>query len=321
MVSRGPLRDALERAGLQLASLEPVRPGGSVWRATGPQGAWSVRWAPRSEAAALAATALWLERSTAAGLAVPNPWRANATPTHLVTAGEGVALVTRWRRGTSVLELGWDEARAEALGMLLARTHLVDAGAPLAGARRYDGAWASGAWPRLAIERAVPAATAEERATVREGLRRAAAVLDASWHGGPGGPVVMAHADVHAGNVLEIARAGDRVELALIDVDRVGLAPVALDLAFALLEHDQPTAWALLRGYRRWRPLDAGFEASLSAFRVLAIADNLGFLAAFERERAFVAAAWPTLVAASSALAAASPVGGTATGARRTASR
>ncbi len=304
MVFRAPLREALEHAGMQLVSLEPVRPGGSVWRATDPQGTWSVRWVPRSEAAALAATATWLERLAAAGLAVPNPWRTGAAPARLVPVGDGVALVTRWRRGTSVLELGWDEARAEALGMLLARTHLLAAGEPFAGARRYDGAWARGAWQRLAIERAVPSATVEECAAVRGGLARAAEALDAVWRGGAGGPVVMVHGDVHAGNVLEVARVGDRVELALIDVDRAGLAPVGLDLAFALLEHEEPTAWALLRGYRRWRPIDPGLEGSLSAFRVLAIADNLAFLAAIERERAYVAAAWPTLVAASAALAA-----------------
>jgi len=302
VVLRLPLRQALARAGLPFVSLEPVRSGGSVWRAVGREGAWSVRWAPRSEATALAATAVWLERLAGAGVIAPRPWRPPGAAAHLIEVGDGVALVTRWRRGTPVLELGWDVARADALGTLLARTHLLAVGAPLAGARRYDGAWARDAWPRLAIERAVPTATPDECATVRSGLARAAEVVDAAWHGGPGGPVVMAHADVHAGNVLEVERVGERVELALIDVDRAGLAPVALDLAFALLEHEDANAWALLRGYRRWRALDEGFERSTGAFRALAMADNLAFLGAFEHEQPYVAAVWPGLVAACAAL-------------------
>lgn len=301
---RLPIREALERAGLPFASLEPVRPRGSVWRAVGPEGAWSVRWVPRSEAAALAATALWLERLAGAGVVAPRPWRPDGATAHLLAVGDGVALVTRWRRGTAVLELGWDAARAEALGTLMARTHLVGAGDPLPGARRYDGPWARDAWRRLAIERAVPSATADECATVRSGLARAADVLAAAWHGGPGGPVVMVHADIHAGNVLEVARVGERVELALIDVDRAGLAPVALDLAFALLEHEDANAWALLRGYQRWRPLGDGFERTAGAFRALAMADNLAFLGAFEHEHPYVAAVWPGLVAACAALVA-----------------
>jgi len=302
-VLRLPIREALERAGLPFASLEPVRPGGSLWRAVGPEGAWSVRWVPRSEAAALAATALWLERLEGAGVVAPRPWRPSGAAGHLLAVGDGVALVTRWRRGTAVLELGWDAARAEALGGLMARTHLAG-GDPPPGARRYDGGWARDAWRRLAIGRAVPAATADECATVRSGLERAAEVLTAAWHGGAGGPVVMAHADVHAGNVLEVARVGERVELALIDVDRAGLAPVALDLAFALLEHEDANAWALLRGYRRWRPLGHDFERTSGAFRALAMADNLAFLGAFEHEHPYVAAVWPGLVAACAALAA-----------------
>ncbi len=273
-----------------------------MWRAVGSEGAWSIRWVPRSEAAALAATAIWLERLAGAGVVAPRPWRPVGAAAHLIDVGDGVALVTRWRRGTPVLELGWDVARADALGTLMARTHLLSVGAPLAGARRYDGAWARDAWARLAIDRAVPLATADERATVRAGLAHSADVVDAAWHGGPGGPVVMAHADVHAGNVLEVERVDDRVELALIDVDRAGLAPVALDLAFALLEHEVANAWALLRGYQRWRPLGDGFERTAGAFRALAIADNLAFLGAFEHERPYVASVWPGLVAACAAL-------------------
>lgn len=306
-LTRSTLRAELAGAGLPLDSLEPVRPGGAVWRGVGPSGAWSVRWAPRRDAAALAATAEWLERLALAGVAAPRPWRARAAASHLWPVGEGVVLVTEWRRGTTVLELGWDPIRAEALGALLARTHAVDAGPPPAGARRYDGAWAAGAWERLAIERAVPGASSGERHTVRVGLSAAATVVDDAWRGGPGGPIVMAHADAHAGNVLEVGRAGDRVELAWIDVDRAGLAPVGLDLAFALLEHEDATAWAVVRGYRRWAPWGEGLAATRAAFATLALADNLAFLAGFEHERPFLERAWPALVGACAALAAGRP--------------
>lgn len=302
-LTRATLRAALDGAGLELASLEPVRPGGAVWRAVGPAGAWSVRWVPRREAAALAATAEWLDRLARAGVPAPRPWRARRSSSHLLPVADGVVLVTEWRRGTTVLELGWDEARSEALGALLARTHALDAGPPPAGARRYDGAWAEGAWTRLAIERSLTGTTPGERATVRVGLQYAASVVERAWHGGPGGPIAMVHADAHAGNVLEIARASDRVELAWIDVDRAGLAPVGLDLALALLEHEDATGWAVVRGYRRWAAWGEGLEATRAPFGVLAMADNLAFLAAFEHERPFVERAWPTLVAACAALA------------------
>lgn len=301
-LTRSVLRAELERAGLALASLEPVRPGGAVWRGVGPGGAWSVRWAPRRDAAALAATAAWLERLAQAGVPAPRPWRARGASSHLWPVADGVVLVTDWRRGTTVLELGWDEARAEALGALLARTHTLDAGPPPAGARRYDGAWAEGAWARLAIERALPGTTVGDRATVRAGLVRAAQVVADAWRGGPGGPIAMVHADAHAGNVLEVGRSGDRVELAWIDVDRAGLAPVGLDLAFALLEHEDANGWAVVRGYRRWAAWGDGLQAARAPFAVLAMADNLAFLSAFEHERPFLERAWPILVAACAAL-------------------
>jgi Ser/Thr protein kinase RdoA (MazF antagonist) len=112
----------------------------------------------------------------------------------------------------------------------------------------------------------------------------------------------MVHGDVHAHNVLETARDGDDVALALIDVGQVGLAPVLLDLAFALLEHPDATAWALWRGYRTRRAVTTEAEAALGAMHVLALVDNLGFLAADEREHAFVGEAWPALVASCAAL-------------------
>jgi Ser/Thr protein kinase RdoA (MazF antagonist) len=154
----------------------------------------------------------------------------------------------------------------------------------------------------MAIERVLPDVPAREATVVRAGLTAARVVLERAWRGGPGGPVVMVHGDVHAHNVLETAREGDDVALALIDVGQVGLAPVLLDLAFALLEHRDATAWALWRGYRTRRAVPPDAEAALGAMHVLALVDNLGFLAADEREHAFVGEAWPALVASCAAL-------------------
>jgi len=305
---RERLAEALTAAGLPLVGLEPLRSGGGVWRVRGAAGAWVVRLATADARAALAATMLWAEALAAAGLPVPRPWRpVGAAEPALVEVDEGFALVTSWTLGTAVAERGWDEASAVSLGRLLAATHLAAEALPprvTEGARRYDAAWAEGAWGRLEIGRALLEVPAEEAALVQGALAHARSVLAAAWLGGDGGPVVLAHADVHAENVLEVAREDEEVALALIDLDRVGLAPAALDLTFALLDHGDATAWACLRGYGEVRALDPGFERVYAAFRLLATVDNLGFLAAFEQERPFIAAAWPDLVASSAALTA-----------------
>jgi Ser/Thr protein kinase RdoA (MazF antagonist) len=239
------------------------------------------------------------------GVAVPRPWAPEGAPPRLVRMGTSAALVTSWAMGTPIAERGWDEASSEALGRLMGAAHraalALDAD-QVAGARRFDGAWAAGAWGRLAIERVLPDVPAREATVVRAGLTAARVALEQAWRGGPGGPVAMVHADVHAHNVLEVGRDGDDVQLALIDVGQVGLAPVLLDLAFALLEHEDPTAWALWRGYRAQRPVAPEAEAALGAMHVLALVDNLAFLAADEREHPFVREAWPALVASCAAL-------------------
>jgi Ser/Thr protein kinase RdoA (MazF antagonist) len=302
---RARLGAALAAAGLPFVGLAPLRPSGSVWRAHGPTGAWTVRLARAGEDAALHATLAWASGLAREGLPVPQPWtRARSAPT-LVNVGTSVALVTTWSHGTAIAERGWDDATAEALGRLLARLHDAAARLPassVAGARRYDATWAEGAWDRLDIARVLPDLPPREATLVRAGLAAARVTLDAAWHGGPGGPVVVVHGDVHAQNVLEVGRAGDDVDLALIDLDRVGLAPVLLDLTFALLEHEESTAWALWRGYRSVRAVEPAAEGAVGAMRVLAVVDNLAFLAGDEREHAYVRDTWPLLVAACSAL-------------------
>jgi hypothetical protein len=303
---RRELASALWSAGLPLLELEPVRPAGGVWRAVGPADAWVVRVVEAADERALSATLAWAEALSRSGVAVPRPWREpGAADPRLIAVGPRWALVTAWTIGTAVAERGWDEGSAEALGRLLAAAHVAAADLPPAaseGARRYDAAWAEGAWARLRIERVLPDLEAHEADAVRAGLVVARRVLAAAWAGGCGGPVVLAHADVHGDNVFEIGRGEDGVALALIDLDRVGLAPIGLDLAFALLEHSDATAWACLRGYRRVAVLDDGFERAYAAFHLLATVDNLAFLGGFEHEHRFVAAAWPGLVAASAAL-------------------
>ncbi len=302
---RAQLRAALTAAGLPFTTLAPLRPSGAVWRAHGPAGAWTVRLAREGERAALQATLAWASVLAQDGLPVPRPWTPPGATPHLVNVGTSAALVTTWSNGTPVAERGWDDAAAEALGRLLARLHeAASALAPAAvtGARRYDAAWAAGAWDRLDIGRVLPDLAPREADLVRAGLAAARVTLEAAWHGGPGGPVVVVHGDVHAHNVLEVARDGDEVRLVLIDLDRVGLAPVLLDLTFALLEHEASTAWALWRGYRSVRPVEPAAEHAVGAMRVLAVVDNLAFLAGDEREHAYVRETWPLLVAACSAL-------------------
>lgn len=325
-VLRDALGAALTAAGLPFRTLEPLRPSGQVWRAQGGTGAWVVRVASPDEVPALEATLAWAATLARAGVAVPSPWMpatapggvaegvigrahgdtpatpALATPA-LVRFGTSAALVNTWAHGTPVAEGGWDDATAAALGRLLADAHTAAAALPNPpGARRYDAGWAEGAWRRLAVDRAVPDVAPREATVVRAGLAAARVALDTAWHGGPGGPVVMVHADVHAHNVLVTHRDGDEVGLALIDAGQVGLAPVLLDLAFALLEHEEATAWAFWRGYQERRPLPPEAEQAFGAMHVLALVDNLAFLAADEREHAFVAAAWPALVASCAAL-------------------
>jgi Ser/Thr protein kinase RdoA (MazF antagonist) len=302
-VLRGVLADALTAAGVPFAGLEPLRPSGQVWRAFGAGAAWVVRVATAAEVPALDATRAWASALADRGVAVPRPWAPVGAPSALVRMGTSAALVTTWANGAPIAEVGWDETTAEALGALLGDTHAAAATLPWAdGARRYDGAWADGAWRRLAIERVLPDVPGREATVVRAGLTAARVALERAWHGGPGGPVMMVHGDVHAHNVLRVDGDDDGVALALIDVGQAGLAPVLLDLAFALLEHQDATAWALWRGYRTRRSVPAEAEAALGAMHVLALVDNLGFLAADEREHAFVGEAWPALVASCAAL-------------------
>lgn len=302
---RRRLHAALLRAGLPFTHVEPLRPTGYVWRAHGGAEAYLVRLGRPGEGDALGATLAWATAMAAAGLPVPRPWAPAGAAPALVRVGTSAALVTSWSRGTPVAERGWDDDAAEALGRLLARLHLEARTLPVAAvtsARRYDAAWATGAWRRLAIARVLPDLPPREATVVRAGLAAARVALDAAWQGGPGGPVVVVHADAHAQNVLEVARAGDDVRLALIDLDRVGLAPALLDLAFALLDHEDATAWALWRGYRAEREVDEAAERVVGAMQVLAVVDNLAFLAGDEREHGFVRDAWPTLVASCAAL-------------------
>ncbi len=329
-LDRRRLLHDLQVAGLHVTEVEAVRSPG-VWRAAGPAGAFVVRWAQQAETAELEATLRWAQRLSDAGVPVPAPWRSPGMQPSLAPVADGMALVHQWIEGTQVSEAGWDEDSAEALGELLAAAHLEaerhldqvspDSAEPIS-VRRYDEAWARGAWDLSAAERVLPSATPDELSTVSRGVEVATQVLARAWSGGPGGPVIGVHADVHAGNVLLLddgtrgsrrhparggakphsAQEGKLPRLALIDLGRVGLAPVALDLALALLEHEDSTTWALLRAYRRLRPLDPSFEEVYGAFRVLAMVDNLGFLAAFDQERAFIEASWPGLVAACAAL-------------------
>ena len=302
-VLRAVLADALTAAEVPFVGLDPLRPSGQVWRAHGAGDAWVVRVATAPEVPALEATLAWAAALAARGVPVPRPWAHDGATPGLVRMGTSAALVTSWAHGAPIAETGWDEATSEALGALLGDAHAAATTVPWHdGARRYDGAWAEGAWNRLAIERVLPDVPPREATVVRAGLTAARVALERAWQGGPGGPVVMVHGDVHAHNVLETGRHGEAVALALIDVGQVGLAPVLLDLAFALLEHRDATAWALWRGYRTRRAVTADAEAVLGSMHVLALVDNLGFLAADEREHAFVGEAWPALVASCAAL-------------------
>ena len=77
---------------------------------------------------------------------------------------------------------------------------------------------------------------------------------------------------------------------------------MALDLAFALLEHHESTRWPLLRSYQANLGVPLAFERLDTPFRLLAAVDNLTFLAGIEQEHPFIAASWPDLVASAEAL-------------------
>lgn len=299
---RSGVTQALAAAGLVATRLEVVRRDGSLWRASVGEQDLLVRRVDRRDAAATAATAVWLNRLTQAGILVPRPHRIP-----LIPMGRHALFVTLWRRGTPIADVGWDASGASALGGLLARCHALPPGEPIAGARRYDAAWAAGLTLRLERTAALLHADAGDVERVRAGLARARASLDAAWRGGRGGPIRMVHADVHMGNVIDVEPSPGRRVLALIDAGRVGLAPVMLDVAFALLDHDPPTAWALMRAYRRHRPITDDDLHALGAFHPLAIADNLAFLTDFPEERPHVERIWATLIATCVAAASGAP--------------
>jgi hypothetical protein len=292
---------SLKRHGLPCRSLERVRPGGHVWRAIGEGRAWSVQHAERSEAPAWRATARWLLAMNRLQAPILRLWRPPKGEPRAFVGAAGVMLVGEWERGRVIAEVGWDAERAGALGTALAtlHRHSLALKAPR-GARRYDGAWANALIERFgSLAARAPLkglATPQEWVQVMAGLRVAAGFLEAAWQGGP---VAMIHADVHAGNVLQVE--GER-ELRFIDVGRVGLGPLALDVAFALLEHPESTRWPLLRSYQAGLGVPLAFERLDTPFRLLAAVDNLTFLASIEQEHTFIAASWPDLVATAQAL-------------------
>lgn len=304
-VSDAPnLLRALQRHGLPCHSLQRVRPGGAVWRALGDGQVWSVQHAPRSEAPAWRATAHWLARMNRAGAPISRLWHPPQGTPRALLSPLGVLLVTDWHRGTAIAEDGWNPSRASALGTALADLHHHSLSIrPPNAARRYDSAWARALITRFTdlAEHApfTPHTPRVEWERVLAGLSVAATHLEAAWHGGPGGPLAMLHGDIHAGNVLQPeGEAG----VLLIDVGRVGYGPLGLDLAFALLEHHETTRWPLLRAYHQQLGIPIAFERVDTPFRVLAAADNLTFLAAFEQEHPFIAASWPELVTTAQAL-------------------
>lgn len=300
MIDAATLRTRLEAAGIESARLESWR-GGRVWRFRNPLGDGSLQRCVPAEAAAQRATARWLEalHRRRPGL-LPEPYPlAKGAPGYLDLGDQGGALLTRWLPGETLAESGWDEVSAKALGELLGNLHHQSESLPWPrGARRYHGLWARGLWRRLRVEQVLPETDRRERALVRRGLLVARQYLERAWAGGPGGPVAMVHADVHAGNVVRTPTGG----LALIDFGRAGLAPLELDLAFATLEHDEATRWPLLRAYRAVVSEPRRDPLRSTAFRLLALSDNLGFLGAIEEEHPFVAAQWPELLHTSAAL-------------------
>jgi len=260
-----------------------------------------VQHAERSEAPAWRATARWLLAMNRLQAPILRLWRPPKGEPRAFVGAAGVLLVSEWERGTVIAEVGWNAERASALGAALAalHRHSLTLGAPR-GARRYDGAWANALIERFGLLSASAPlkglATPQEWAQVMAGLRVAAGFLEGAWQGGL---VAMIHADVHAGNVLQLE--GER-GLRFIDVGRVGLGPIALDVAFALLEHHENTRWPLLRSYQAQLGVPIAFERLDTPFRLLAVVDNLTFLAGIEQEHPFVAASWPDLVATAQAL-------------------
>jgi aminoglycoside phosphotransferase (APT) family kinase protein len=275
--------------------------GGRVWRLRNDLGDWSLHRCSVADSPAQRATARWLDalHRRQPGL-LPEPYPLKGGVAGFLDFGAaGGALLVRWLPGEILAEGTWDETSAKALGRLLGSLHRSSSELPwIRASRRYHGVWARGLWRRLRAEQVFPDAERAERAVVRQGLSVARQYLERAWSGGAGGPVAMVHADVHAGNLVRVGSDG----LALIDFGRVGLAPLELDLAFATLEHQEATRWPLLRAYRGDTPEPQRDPLRSTAFRLLALSDNLGFLGEIDEERDFVVSQWPELLHTSAAL-------------------
>jgi Ser/Thr protein kinase RdoA (MazF antagonist) len=227
----------------------------------------------------------WLELLTRFGeVAVPDPVRPLDGGWTAVTDEDGVPRrmsLLRWIDGTmlSALPPSADvQPFARALASLHRRGSAPDAAALARTRRVYDAAYAG---HRLEVlERNFPAEL--DLGSTRRDLHTGLSALDAALT--DSGDPIMVHGDYHPGNLI----LGDG-RAAVIDFDRCGLGPAAMDVASAIL-------YLLPRQRMRFHAAyaDAGGPAQIDkrtfgTFLFLAYLDNVAHLSKVPGERAAMA--------------------------------
>ncbi|MFC4425229.1 phosphotransferase enzyme family protein [Deinococcus navajonensis] len=303
-VQEGELaRLVLEHYGLPQAQVTLLREGDNhVFRvdvAPGDTYVLRLHTAGQHSARALHSELDWLDRLTGtAQLPVPRPVRSASgawtVPLAFLEAESAPQLrcsVLSWLEGAPLPEgQEFTREQAEQAGQLLAQLHLqAERFQAFKGSERpcYDNAYFLTCAQQLQWNLA---SSVEARRLERliESLTRLLQKLGplADLPGGFG----LIHADPHPGNFLQQERG-----LALIDFDRCGWGPFQLDLAHADLALDSAGRAALIAGYTRFRSLPPGHRELLKALRVLAVVENLSFLAQRPHELPFVLESLPVV--------------------------
>jgi Ser/Thr protein kinase RdoA (MazF antagonist) len=170
-----------------------------------------------------------------------------------------------------------NQTQAEAVGILMARLHLVARGFKLPTGferLRYDAAFLETQMLELReINFLHDDVDLFERA-----MARAKMAFEE-----PGIPLSLIHADLHPGNMI-----WQGAKVAVIDFDRSGFGPVSFDIAttFGYLETEARAAF--LQGYEAVLPLPQGFIQKRPMFTIAEWLTNLAFLAARAQDREYV---------------------------------
>jgi Ser/Thr protein kinase RdoA (MazF antagonist) len=170
-----------------------------------------------------------------------------------------------------------NETQAEAVGVLMARLHLVarDFKPPTGFERlRYDTAYLEAQMLEL---RAIDFLH-DDLPLLEQAMSRAKLAFEEANI-----PWGLIHADLHPGNMI-----WQGAKVAAIDFDRCGFGPVSFDIAttFGYLEDESRTAF--LQGYETVLPLPQGFVQKRGMFTIAEWLTNLTFLATRVQDREYV---------------------------------